>query len=84
MINWTSFGLVAGASLAFTMVIVITFSLGVRLLTNAENHASRGKKMTPKDIRLEMLNRSSSYVLFALCVLALLYGIWLVIPSFHV
>lgn len=84
MINWLSFALVTGASLGFTMVIVITFSLGVRLLTNAENYAARAKKMTPRDVRLEVFNRSGSYVLFALCILALLYGIWLVIPSFHV
>lgn len=83
MINWLSFGLVSAASIAFTLVIVSGFSLGVRFLTNSENLVKLAKKGDTRAIRKEALNRMAAYVLFALCSMALLYGIYLVIPSLH-
>jgi hypothetical protein len=83
MINWLSFGIVAAASIAFTLVIVSGFSLGVRFLTNSENLVKSAKKGNADAIRKEALNRMAAYVLFALCSMALLYGIYLVIPSLH-
>lgn len=83
MIDWNSFLIVAAASLAFTLVIVATFSLGVRLLTNAQHMVADAKKGKKKAIQSEALNRMVSYMLFASCAAALIYGIYLVIPGFH-
>lgn len=83
MIDWGSFLVVAVASLGFTLVIVSTFSLGVRLLTNAQNLVSAAKKGKKRAVQGEALNRIASYMLFALCSAALLYGIYLAIPAFH-
>jgi hypothetical protein len=83
MIDWGSFLLVAVASLAFTLIIVSTFSLGVRLLTNAQNLVPQAKKGKKNAVQSEALNRIASYMLFAVCFSALIYGIYLVIPGFH-
>lgn len=83
MINWLSFGIVAAASIVFTLVIVSGFSLGVRFLTNSENLVKAAKKGNAQAIRKEALNRITAYVLFAMCSMALLYGIYLVIPTLH-
>lgn len=83
MIDWGSFLLVSIASLSFTLVIVATFSLGVRLLTNAQNLVPQAKKGKKNAVQSEALNRIAAYMLFAICFSALLYGIYLVIPGFH-
>ena len=83
MIQWSSFAIVAIASIAFTLVIVSGFSLGVRLLTNAQNHSKKLLAGNPNSASREALYRMSAYMLFALCALALAYGIWLVVPGFH-
>lgn len=83
MIEWQSFLIVAIASISFTTVIIFGFSLAVRLLTNSQSLVQRVADGDPKAIRNEALNRIGSYMLFTLCALALLFGIWLVIPGFH-
>ena len=83
MIQWSSFAIVAIASIAFTLVIVSGFSIGVRLLTNAQNHSKRVEAGNQKAASREALFRMGAYMLFALCALALAYGIWLVVPGFH-
>ncbi|AOY55700.1 hypothetical protein [Candidatus Rhodoluna planktonica] len=82
-INWSSFALVAGASVTFTLVIVGFFSLGMRLLTNAQHAAPAAKKGKAAAVRVEAFNRTFAYFFFALCAGALLYGIYLVVPYFH-
>ena len=83
IINWVGFLLVAAVSIASTVLVVALFSLGVRLLTTAENLVGKTKKGNQKAITVEALSRTGSYVLFALCLAALAYGIYLVIPYFH-
>ncbi|MEY4434136.1 MAG: hypothetical protein RIR16_176 [Actinomycetota bacterium] len=83
MIDWASFLLVAGASIAFTLFIVGFFSLGVRLITNARHAMPAAKKGRASAARVEAFNRSLAYVFFAICAAALLYGIWLIVPYFH-
>lgn len=82
-INWQGFLLVASVSIISTFVVVTMFSLGVRLLTTADNLVSQTKKGNQRAIRVEALSRTSSYVLFALCFAAIGYGIYLVVPYFH-
>lgn len=83
MIEWQSFLIVAIASISFTTVIIFGFSLAVRLLTNSRALVEQAANGDAKAIRNEALNRIASYMLFTLCALALLFGIWLVIPGFH-
>jgi cytochrome b561 len=83
MINWSSFLLVAAASIGFTLFIVAFFSLGVRLITNARHIMPAAKKGRASAARAEALNRSLAYAFFAICAAALLYGIWLIVPYFH-
>jgi len=79
-INWTSFLLVLGASIGFTTLIVACFSLGVRLLTDAQNVSSKARKGSQKAQQIESLSLVGAYVSFAICLCALAYGIYLVIP----
>jgi hypothetical protein len=83
MIEWGSFLTVAIASIVFTTAIVFGFSLAVRLLTNSQALLVKVQSGDTKAIPGEALNRIGSYMLFTLCSLALLFGIWLVIPGFH-
>jgi hypothetical protein len=83
MIEWGSFLTVAIASIVFTTAIVFGFSLAVRLLTNSQALLVKVQSGDTKAIPGEALNRIGSYMLFTLCSLALLFGIWLVIPRFH-
>lgn len=82
-IDWNSFFLVFAASLGFSVVIVLTFALGVRLYTNAEVQRRQSKKGDQAAAVAELWNRTVSYALFALSSSALLYGIYLIVPYFH-
>jgi hypothetical protein len=82
-INWVGFLTVAAVSITATVLVVALFSLGVRLLTTADNLVSATKKGNQRAISTEALSRTGSYVVFALCLAALLYGIYLVVPYFH-
>jgi hypothetical protein len=83
MIEWSSFLLVAMASVAFTLVIVLVFSLGIRFLASSQAQLPLIHSGEIKAIRKEALFRMASYMLFALSGLALMFGIWLIIPGFH-
>ncbi len=79
-IEWHKFLLVAQATIFFAVGIVGVFSLGIRLLTNAQNAASGANDSTSTALRLELLNRLGAYVAFGVCIAALGYGIQLVAP----
>ncbi|MFM8926772.1 MAG: hypothetical protein ACKOFA_01030 [Rhodoluna sp.] len=79
-INWSSFLQVLIASVGFTTLIVACFSLGVRLLTNAENVSGKARKGNSKAQQTESLNLVGAYLAFAVCISALVYGIYLIIP----
>ncbi len=82
-IDWSGFGLVFAASIGFSVVIVATFALGVRLLTNAEHFVGPAKRGSQKAAVREVINRAISYSMFSFAFGALLYGIYLVVPAFH-
>lgn len=79
-INWTGFAQVAGASLGFASLIVLAFAGGVRLLTNANHLVPKAKKGKASASQQEAINRIGAYLLFAVCVAALIFGIYLIIP----
>ena len=68
------------AALGFTTLIVACFSLGVRLLTNAQNSAGKARKGNAKAQQSESLNLVGAYLTFAICLSALAYGIYLIVP----
>lgn len=82
-INWNGFVLVFAAAIGFSVVIVLTFALGVRLYTDAELHKRVAKKGKQSAAVSELWSRTLSYALFALSSTALLYGVYLVVPYFH-
>ncbi len=70
--KWLELLTVAGATLAAAVTVVVLYSLGVRLTAIAGDarQASSGVK------------RSLAYVCFGLCGLAVLFGLYLIIPYF--
>lgn len=83
MIDWNSLILVAIVSIVGSTVLVASFSLGMRWLTNARHLVPGAKKGKAKAIRAEVLYRSGAYMMFTICASALIYGIYLIVPYFH-
>ena len=79
-IDWQAFITVFASAVGFTTLIVACFSLGVRFLTTAQNSAPKARKGNNKAQQVESLNLVGAYLLFAVCLSALAYGIWLIIP----
>jgi hypothetical protein len=80
LIDWNKFLQVLEATIIFAVGVVGLFSLGVRLLTNAQHAVPGANKGKTAAVRAEVLNRLGAYVAFALCLVALGYGIMLVAP----
>lgn len=79
-INWSAFIQVIAASLSFTTLIVAFFSVGIRLLTNAQNLSDLARGGDSKAQQWESVNLVGAYGTFAVCICALAYGIYLVVP----
>lgn len=75
MIEWLSFVVVAVASLVGASVVVTTAALGIRLFENG----IRARESEPGAGRLHIV---SAYILFALCGVLVLFGIYLIVPIF--
>lgn len=82
-INWSNLLLVAVASIGATLLVVSLFAVGVRLLTDARIAEAKAKKGDDSAARFEAVSRTVSYIAFSLCASALLYGIYLIVPAFH-
>jgi len=80
-INWTNLFSVAGAAIVGSLAVVLLFSVGVRLLVNADHAKAKASKGDVKALRAEAANRAGSYALFALSFGAVIYGILLIIPN---
>ena len=83
MIEWNNLFLVAIVAIVGSTVLVASFSLGMRWLTNARHLVPGAKKGKSKAIRAEVLNRSGAYMMFTICASALIYGIYLIVPYFN-
>ncbi len=82
-INWSNFLLVAAASIGASALIVSVFSLGMRALSNAEFVSESAKKGDLASLRKESASRAAAYALFAISAAAVVYGIYLIVPYFH-
>ncbi|MBT2512946.1 hypothetical protein [Arthrobacter sp. ISL-30] len=70
--KWLELFTVAGATLAAALTVVVLYSLGVRLTAIAG------------DVRINNTRwvRSLAYACFGFCGLAVLFGIYLIVPYF--
>ena len=82
-IKWDNLFLVAGTSIGAALLVVALFAIGVRLLTDARLAEAKAKKGDNAAARVEAISRTFSYIAFSLCGSALLYGIYLIVPAFH-
>jgi hypothetical protein len=71
-IKWAELAVVALATVVGSGVVVLLYSLGVRLYAVAGDRPQGGG-----------LPRAAAVVCFALCGAAVLFGIYLIIPYFH-
>lgn len=78
-IDWTALGRVVVLSATICVAIVAAFSVGVLGISRADTATSDGVTDHPR--------RSSGYLLAAtmhgLCIAAVAYGLYLLIPQFH-
>ena len=80
LIDWNKFLQVLEATIFFAVGVVGLFSLGIRLLTNAQHFVPGAQKGKAAAVRSEVLNRLGAYIAFGLCLVALGFGIILVAP----
>ncbi len=82
MIDWSAFLVVAVAALVGAVAVVCLFSLGVRLLAVGTEYDDEGDKVSVTGIRPQAAT-VGGYVCFALSGLAVLYGVYLIVPALH-
>jgi hypothetical protein len=80
-IDWNHLFLVAATAVVASLTVIILFSLGIRLLTNADHAKTASKKGDVKALRFEAANRAAAYALFALSFGAIVFGVLLVVPG---
>lgn len=70
--KWLELLTVGGATLVAAVTVVVLYALGVRLTAIAGDTQQASPRVT----------RSLAYVCFGLCGLAVLFGLYLIIPYF--
>jgi hypothetical protein len=71
--KWLELLSVAGATLVAAVTVVVLYALGVRLTAIAGDVQGSPAAWI----------RPLSYVCFGVCGLAVLFGLWLIVPYFH-
>lgn len=71
MIDWAALGVVALAAMAASALVVTSYALGLRLLSRR-----KGQKDSP-------LRRAGGIACFVVSAVAVLWGIYLIIPALH-
>jgi hypothetical protein len=79
-IDWGAFGLVVVAALAASLMIVVFFSVALRLLAIG---SSAGPDRDSASEQRQPLATVGAVACVAICIAAVLYGLYLVIPAFH-
>ncbi|WP_111720834.1 hypothetical protein [Homoserinimonas sp. OAct 916] len=90
MIDWLAFGAVAVATFVATVLVIILYSLGIKLLsvpavgTVAEAGAARDEETDDVEMNGRPLWATIlANACFTLCGIAVLYGIYLIVPALH-
>lgn len=76
MIEWSSFAIVAVVSLIAASTVVTIASVGMRLYENALQARAAGESSGNVPLAV-------ARILFGLCVLLVLFGVYLIVPAFH-
>ena len=74
-IHWAALFKVAGVSLAFGVGVVVVFAVGVLALSQVEAARAGG--------RVPRTGYALAGVAFLVCLAAVAYGLYLIIPQFH-
>ncbi len=74
-IDWTALLLVAGVSVAMTVMFVVLLAFGIRLVSAANVRVHDG--------RPGALDQAAGYALLGLAAGLVLLGIYLIVPQFH-
>jgi hypothetical protein len=87
-INWLSFLIVFVASIVSACVVVVLFATAIRLFATPHPGAAGGSARDEEMDDVEGPTRPAAataggVVLFVLSAIAVLYGIYLIVPFFH-
>jgi hypothetical protein len=87
-IDWLSFLVVFAASIVSACVVVVLFATGIRLFATPHRGAAAGSARDEEMDDVEGPTRPAAataggVVLFVLSAIAVLYGIYLIVPFFH-
>jgi len=87
-IDWLSFLAVFVASVVASCVVVVLFATGIRLFATPHRGAAPGSARDEELDDVEGPTRpapatAGGVVLFALTAIAVLYGVYLIVPAFH-
>jgi hypothetical protein len=77
MIDWAAFLTVAAAALVSTAVVVSLYSFGLRLQGLTRPDPATGEPVHPAFARV------LAYLCFGLTAVAVLFGIYLIVPFLH-
>lgn len=90
MIDWASFAIVAVASMGAAVFVVLMYALGIKLLSVPPNGAvqAEGLERDSEDDEVTMTGRPLWATLlantcFTICGIAVLFGIYLIVPVLH-
>lgn len=81
-IKWNDLIMVAGAAIGASALLVTFFSLGVRLLTTAQQNlasGNKGKKTKNDSVAKEIAFRLLAVISFLVAAAVLIYGLYLII-----
>ena len=81
-IKWNDLIAVAGAAIGASALLVTFFSIGVRLLTSAQQSTAggtKGKKSKKQSVTREVALRVSALIFFLAAAAVLVYGIYLLL-----
>lgn len=74
-IDWAALGLVSVVSLFATVVVVVITAAGVNAFDNANERTKIGQPATSQ--------RVLGYTCITVAAVAVLFGIYLIVPAFH-
>jgi hypothetical protein len=87
-IDFTAIATVAGVGFVAAVGVVLSYTLGLRLLgvgqpADVGGEATQYSDETPRTGTTPPIALAGAGLCFAVCVAAVLFGIWMTIPQFH-
>ncbi|MBF4636029.1 hypothetical protein ITJ38_16595 [Agreia pratensis] len=84
-VDWAAFGIVFAVAFAAAVVIVSFYALGLRLLAvgSDDDTGADGSIVSTARGSRPLGATIGAFACLAVCVVAVLYGLYLIIPQFH-